>query len=130
MNTATKILFLDDERVPADVTWMSYPAEALFTVVRNSAQFFDELFRQEFDIVSFDHDIQEFVKGNEVTGYHILKELVDICLQNDVVIPQCVFHTQNPIGKKNMECYYQNAVKFQEQVGVEVVENLSADGER
>lgn len=111
----TKILFLDDERVPADVTWMSYPEGAVLTVVRNSVQFFEELYKQEFDIISFDHDIQEFVEGDEVTGYHILKELVDIYLQNDVVLPKCIFHTQNPIGKKNMECYYQNAVKFQKE---------------
>lgn len=110
---STKILFLDDERVPTDVTWMSYPEGAVFTVVRNSAQFFDELFRQEFDIVSFDHDIQEFVEGGEVTGYDILKEMVDMYLWNKNTLLQCLFHTQNPIGKKNMECYYQNAVKFQ-----------------
>lgn len=112
----TKILFLDDLRVPSDVTWMNYPAEAVFTIVRNSSQFFEELVRQEFDIVSFDHDIQEFVDGEEVTGYDILKGMVDVyIIFHSKILPQCLFHTQNSIGKKNMECYYQNAVKFQKE---------------
>lgn len=110
-------LFLDDERVVADVTWLTYPENIEWIVVRNSVEFFDAWYAQKGNLsfVSFDHDIQEFVEGEEITGYSILKELVDVYLWSNFEIPQCFFHTQNPIGKKNMEVYYLNAVKFQKE---------------
>lgn len=110
-------LFLDDLRVVKDVTWLTYPDNIEWIVVRSSVEFFDAWYAQKGNksFVSFDHDIQEFVEGEEITGYSVLKELVDVCLWNNVEIPQCFFHTRNPIGKKNMEAYYLNAVKFQEE---------------
>jgi len=105
-------LFLDDERVVADATWMGYPKDIEWTVVRNSDEFFEQLQKLDPDVVSFDHDIQEFCGIEEVTGYDILKEMIDIYL-GVAEMPKCFFHTQNPVGKKNMECYYLNALKFQ-----------------
>ena len=107
-------LFLDDERVVKDVTWITYPDNIDWTIVRNSNEFFEQLQKLNPSVVSFDHDIQEFYGAGEVTGYDIIKEMVDIYL-GVAEIPQCFFHTQNPIGKKNMEAYYFNAVKFQEE---------------
>lgn len=105
-------LFLDDERASADVTWVVYPQDVEWVVVRNSDEFFQQLQVLAPVVVSFDHDIQEFHRGEETTGYNILKEMIDIYL-GVAELPQCFFHTQNPIGKKNMECYYENALKFQ-----------------
>lgn len=107
-------LFLDDLREVEDVTWLTYPDNIEWIVVRNSTDFFDQLHKLDPDVVSFDHDIQEFCGADEVTGYDIIKEMVDIYL-SVAEIPQCFFHTQNPIGKRNMEAYYLNAVKFQEE---------------
>lgn len=107
-------LFLDDERVVKDVTWLTYPDNIEWIVVRNSTEFFEQLHKLDPDVVSFDHDIQEFCGADEMTGYDIIKEMIDIYL-GVAEIPQCFFHTQNPIGKKNMEAYYLNAVKFQEE---------------
>ena len=105
-------IFLDDERVVRDVPWVEYDEGVEWEVVRDSDTFFHMLQTLDPDVVSFDHDIQEFCGEDEVTGYDILKEMVDIYI--DVApLPKCYFHTQNPIGKKNMECYYQNALAHQ-----------------
>ena len=110
-------LFLDDERHPEDVTWIKYPANVNWVVVRNSKEFFDLFCNlvstgEEF-AVSFDHDIQQWcpIRG-EVTGYTILKKMLNILQLDGLEFPMCYFHTQNPIGKENMECYYQNFIDF------------------
>ena len=53
-----KGLFLDDERVPQDVTWVVYPKNIEWTVVRSYDEFFHEFHRGQFQVISFDHDIQ------------------------------------------------------------------------
>lgn len=110
-------IFLDDERNPDDVTWVTYPEGVEWHVVRNAAQFIRMLtackFTGEDFIVSFDHDIQVFVNSEEITGYDILKKMVDEQLYGNKRIPECYFHTQNPIGKKNMQMYYNNAKEYQ-----------------
>lgn len=109
-------LFLDDLRVVKDVTWLTYPDNIEWIVVRNAWDFFRHFGRGKIDFISFDHDIQQYTPdGDEITGYDILKELANMLMDDGVAIPQCFFHTQNPIGKKNMEAYYLNAVKFQEE---------------
>lgn len=117
-------LFLDDERMPADVTWVSYPDNVIWIVARSGLEFHKVFDAVIPDYISFDHDMQEFhdwgdhgkkVGQYEITGYDVLKVMVDQCFDRGVTIPQCFFHTQNPIGKKNMEAYYLNAVKFQEE---------------
>lgn len=111
-----KGLFLDDERYPEDVTWVQYPDNVEWTIVRSFWDFNNELLHSDFDydIVSFDHDIQSFVDGREYTGYDCLKCLlsVETMIGNKLDNIQFFFHTQNPVGKKNMESYYQNYVNF------------------
>lgn len=109
-------LFLDDERNPEDVTWVAYPANIEWIVVRNSSEFVDKfwyLMKSGKDyIVSFDHDIQEFYGKKELTGYTNLKGMLNAIQYYNLTVPKCYFHTQNPVGKKNMECYYQNFIDF------------------
>lgn len=96
-------LFLDDERNPRDVTWIHYPPNVKWTIVRNSKDFLEKVSQESFDLVSFDHDIQDFTKnGEEVTGYDLLKKYLE---KWDA---SCVFHTQNIVGKDNMSKYYYN----------------------
>lgn len=107
-------IFLDDERNPEDVFWIEYP-EITWSVVRNKDDFMTLLklvatTGQNF-VVSFDHDIQEFCNDVETTGYDCLKNLVYFCLDTGVNLPVCFFHTQNPVGKQNMQTYYENAKK-------------------
>lgn len=108
-------IFLDDERKPEDVFWIDYP-EINWSIVRTKAGF-DELMQlisvlgQEY-AVSFDHDIQDFnLEGDELTGYDCLKSFVDFCLDTGAKLPVCFFHTQNPVGRLNMQTYYENAKK-------------------
>ena len=64
---------------------------------------------------SFDHDLQDFnAEGVEVTGYGCLKWMLNKCLDMSIKIPKCYFHTQNPIGKENMEALYKSYLKEQE----------------
>lgn len=112
MNNKIKGLFLDDERVPSDVTWIQYPDNVEWIIARNYQEFFDVFRNDEFDIITFDHDIQSYVKGEEKTGYDCLKLLLEYYNDDFVEDIKFFFHTQNPVGKKNMECYYNNYVKF------------------
>jgi len=110
-------VFLDDERLPEDVTWVNYPDNVTWVVVSSPETFNYAVKRLEekcYDyFVSFDHDIQVFVNSEEITGYDILKHMVNDYLYRNMPIPKCYFHTQNIVGKKNMETYYNNAKEHQ-----------------
>jgi hypothetical protein len=111
-------IFLDDERNVEDAFWMSYGPDICWTVVRTFAGFVKAI-RDNTEtkyVVSFDHDLQDFkVNGDEYTGYDCVKFLVDFSIQHDKNLPEAYYHTQNPIGKTNMECYMNNAKKFMQQ---------------
>lgn len=116
MTTRLKGLFIDDERFPQDVTWIQYPDNIEWTIVRSFQDFNLELAHgdNDYQIYSFDHDIQSYINGREYTGYDCLKCLlsVEAMINNKLDNTQFFFHSQNPVGKKNMESYYQNYVKF------------------
>ncbi len=73
-------LFVDDERFPQDVTWIQYPENVEWTIVRSFQDFNLELMYgdNDYQIYSFDHDIQSYVDGREYTGYDCLKCLLSI----------------------------------------------------
>ena len=111
-----KGLFLDDERVPQDVTWVVYPKNIEWTVVRSYDEFVHEFHRGQFQVISFDHDIQDYNEiGVELTGYTVLKAMLDTFLTTPPGLytfpEQVFFHSQNPIGKTNMERYWNNFCK-------------------
>ena len=108
-----KGLFLDDERNPQDLTWIQYPENIEWVVARSYTEFF-EVFQQnyDFDLISFDHDIQSYIDNQEKTGYDCIKTLLNYYPEDYIEGVLFFFHTQNPIGKKNMESYYQNYIKF------------------
>jgi len=119
----TTVIFLDDERSPKDVTWVDYNGmfgDCNYHFPSSSKEWYDCL-KVAYNrgmvsdiIFSFDHDIQSFgADGAEITGYDCLKSLVSLCLDNNITLPKCVFHTMNHIGKENMESYYKNALKFE-----------------
>ncbi len=93
-------LFIDDERDPVSDDWV---------IARNH----DEV-RQIISIrgmpsfVSFDHDLGSFINGD---GYKIAKYLVDLDMNTKFKFPDdfgYYVHSQNPIGKKNIEGYLNN----------------------
>lgn len=104
-----KGLFLDDERNPIDATWMQYPDTVDWVVVRTFSEFVKEVTSQGFDLISFDHDLQDFSKGPEMTGYDCLKYLANNSNYiPDCFLPQIVVHSMNPIGKVNILSYWKN----------------------
>lgn len=103
-----KGLFLDDERNPEDVTWMQYPENIEWVVVRTFSEFVKAVQSGIFDLMSFDHDLQDFSKGSEMTGYDCLKFYCNFLYVEDCFLPQVVVHSMNPIGKVNILTYWKN----------------------
>ncbi len=85
-------IFLDDERHP--------PKNSSYNIVRSYKEFcnlIDTLGIPEF--ISFDHDL-----GEDKTGLDCAKYIVDYCLNNNVYPDfNFVVHSQNPVGKENIE---------------------------
>lgn len=104
-----KGLFLDDERNPQDVTWVQYPKNIEWTVVRTFSEFAKVVQSRPFDLMSFDHDLQDFSKGTEMTGYDCLKFYCSFGLYiHEYQPPTVVVHSMNPIGKVNILSYWKN----------------------
>jgi hypothetical protein len=135
-----KKLFLDDIRVPKDAIGL-VPSNLNqiywdndWNIVRNYFEFCN--FIQKFglpDFISFDHDLADdhyndlfsdenwtkddndivlkYDEYKEKTGYECAKWLVDWCLENQMSLPKCIIHSANPVGKKNIETYLNNASK-------------------
>lgn len=133
-------LFLDDERMPGNVTWCALPS-AKYVVVRS----YDEFVRQilSFGIpkfVAFDHDLADqhyqvmlkevaankftafvdddqsglnltFDYGPEKTGYDCAKWLAEFCSDRGVKFPDYVVHSMNPVGGERIKQYIDNAKK-------------------
>lgn len=114
-----QIIFLDDERIIQDVTWIDYSqwsgayvisqssASRLISYIKHYGKYFD----WEHTLFSLDHDLQDFEGGEESTGYTFIKWLVDFMVENDISLKflNVVVHSQNPIGKENIEKYISNA---------------------
>lgn len=127
-------IFLDDERIPGDVVWVTLP-NVMWSVVRNFEQFksvIDELDKAP-DFISFDHDLADehytamllesvnstrFVGyGTEKTGYECAKYLVEVAMNKGWQMPGYAVHSMNAIGAKRIRDYLENAKKFMEEDG-------------
>jgi hypothetical protein len=80
------------------------------------------------EFVSFDHDLGDTAmdeyfrnvatKGTlnyenikEKTGFDCAKFLVDYCMDENQPLPEYLVHSANPVGKKNIELFLENAKK-------------------
>lgn len=113
-----KLLFIDDERNLENVNWIQYPEYEEVQILRRMADFTFAVMQiedlQNYDF-SFDHDLQDFdISGKESTGYDCIKWLCDYAMYENIDISKCNFyvHTKNPVGKKNIESYIANFIKF------------------
>jgi hypothetical protein len=113
-------IFLDDIRVPTDVTWANIPADQHYSLVRSYKEFVDliTLRREVPKYVCYDHDLADTHYGHglnnneipydsykEKTGYDCAKWLVGYCFAKKIKHPPYVVHSMNPIGKQNIESY-------------------------
>lgn len=104
-------LFLDDLREPASCS--DYMQERGlkdkflyidqdWVIIRNYEDFVDFIDKcEEFpSLVSFDHDL-----GEEKSGYDCLVYLCAFCLRKEKQLPTFIFHTNNPVGRDNMQSF-------------------------
>jgi hypothetical protein len=96
-------LFLDDERYPPDNSggWL---------IFRNSDEALAYIQKYGLpNFMSLDHDLGE----NQKTGYDFIKELINYCIENNLFF-DCGYyvHSQNPVGKVNIEKYIENYLKI------------------
>ena len=100
-------LFLDDVRVPTDVTWANIPADQHYSLVRSYKEFVDLItLRGVPKFVCYDHDLADCDNIIEKTGYDCAQWLVAYCFfEKNIKHPPYVVHSLNPIGKQNIESY-------------------------
>lgn len=94
-------LFIDDER---------YPVDNSFRVVRTSKEAMNFVKTNGMpDFISFDHDL-----GGSDTAMVFVNWLIDYDLDHDVIKKYFAFyvHSQNPIGKKNIEGTINGYLRF------------------
>ena len=115
-------LFLDDERLPHNVTWVNLPESQHYTIVRNYNEFVDLITLRGIPrFVSYDHDLADSHYGHglrgdqipydsykEKTGYDCAKWLVNECMINGVKHPPYIVHSMNPVGKQNIISYVES----------------------
>lgn len=75
-----------------------------FTGVRSYAEFVNYIETNGLpDFISYDHDL-----GLQESGYDCAKCLVNYCMDHKVKLPDFPVHSQNPVGKKNIESLLNN----------------------
>lgn len=129
-------LFLDDVRMPINAYNLVTEKPGLYTsddwdIVRNYKEFVNYITTNGLpDLISFDHDLSlEHIKyffnngGHqnppdpsdadfiEKTGYDCAKWLVNYVEDNNLKLPEYIVHSANPIGRKNIQTYLDNAKK-------------------
>lgn len=113
-------LFLDDERMPSDVTWCAIGLGP-WVIVRSYEEFRTYIKKNGVpNRVSFDHDLadahyQAMVTGSndygpEKTGYDAAKWLV-FHVGARYPFPEYTVHSMNPIGRENIISFIENARK-------------------
>ena len=60
------------------------------------------------NFISFDHDL-----GEDLSGYDCAKYLVEYCLVHQLPLPNYQVHSQNPVGKENIERLLENFRSFE-----------------
>ena len=113
-------LFIDDERMPLDVTWGSVQEQAAYRdnewfIARNWEDALNLI--RSFGIpslISFDHDLGEDSKYN---GYQILQKIAAMILDGEYKLPhgfQFMVHSKNPVGAENIRSFMNNFIKYME----------------
>lgn len=118
-----KYLFLDDERMPKDVTWLLIGGVgsrgADWQIVRSLDEAIKWVKDNGFpDVISFDHDLGLMHYANDYsdgkTGYDFSKFLVNFDIDTGSMPANFRFtvHSKNPVGKSNIEELLNNYIRF------------------
>ncbi|WP_312400166.1 cyclic-phosphate processing receiver domain-containing protein [Sphingobacterium sp.] len=120
MGHNTKGVFLDDIRIPSDLTYYISKEEidqyllTDWTVIRSYQDFVAYISQNGIpSIISFDHDLGVNLDSTEAaSGYDAVKYIADFILEQEhPVLPQVLCHSQNPVGKTNILSYWNNFIK-------------------
>jgi hypothetical protein len=118
------VLFLDDEKMPNDITWAEFPRYETIYIIRTYQGFVKQVETYGVPMfVCFDHDLTEqhyiamlnetqnkpFNYGKEKTGLDCAKWLVQYCQKKGTKFPRYVVHSLNPNGKKRIEDFIESA---------------------
>jgi len=122
-----KYLFLDDERVPSDVTWVHIERTTEWEIVRSFNEAVDWVLKNGVpNVISFDHDLgYEAFDTNEhgivvvtdstecKSGYDFAKWLVNYDLEENVFPKNFQFtvHSMNPVGARNIMALLNNYLR-------------------
>jgi hypothetical protein len=116
-------LFLDDERLAKNVTWINISLVS-WTIVRSYNDFVSIVNKNGIPaMVSYDHDLGpeamteamfkqflsfDYKNVKEKTGMDCAKFLVQKCMDLGIAHPPFTVHSINPVGKENIEKYINN----------------------
>lgn len=126
-----KRLFLDDIRVPINCYVYIKPTLSIYRenweIVRSYREFIGWIKHNGLpDIISFDHDLGDstelrstlpvedwynLLSDREYTGMDCALYLVRYCMRNNLSLPEFIVHSQNPVGKENIEALLNNFKK-------------------
>jgi hypothetical protein len=118
----TQLLFLDDIRLPIDCLAFIKSSKIdtqiylndTWAIVRSYDEFIAWIERHGLpDFISFDHDLGLSQDPNleKKNGLTCAKWLVNYCMDNDLIIPEYIVHSQNPVGKVNIQGYLEGFSK-------------------
>lgn len=120
MKNLKKGLYCDDYRVPDDVHWINFDYSHIhWTIVRNYQDFVRAIEEEDFDVISFDHDLDrtstyecincntqerdfDYSRVKEKTGKDCATFLLDFCIINRRDLPWYVVHSLNHKGAQNI----------------------------
>jgi hypothetical protein len=126
INNKSYYLFLDDERMPKNVTWINLPSNVDWVIVRNYNQFVDYVEKHGLPKhISYDHDLAEihykksiilnrdggtyeYSATEEKTGYDCAKWMIEYCRKRDLNHPSYSVHSMSVVGKENIIKYIEN----------------------
>lgn len=117
-------LFIDDERNLEDVTWAPWQIREKYrneewVVCRTAGDAIWQIYERGCNpsFISFDHDLGD----KEPTGFDLAKKLVDCALDlpdlKEFQFPEnfdYYVHSQNPIGKANIEGLLNNYLAYRD----------------
>ena len=94
------LLWLDDERDPAEEKWHAYFPIQVSAVVwlKTYSEFVDWITDHGLPAaICFDHDL-----GEDKSGFDAAKWLTEYCLNENRTLPAWNIQSANPIGKENI----------------------------
>jgi hypothetical protein len=107
-------LFLDDIRIPQQVTWVELPMPGGWIIARNYKDFTSIILEKGMpEFIAFDHDLADehyqILKPGEIRGEYKEKTgadcahwLVGYCMEDWKDLPDYAVHSMNPEGGKNI----------------------------